>query len=117
MAVEMGGEVAGMKKGYLDIEKLTNEGWLLFRNIHTQNSIASEMRKLEYFAAPDVVEVVRCKDCKHRPYSTEPGKTYGLTIEAPDDRCPCYNEDDGWYSWVPDNEFFCFYGERKEGEE
>ena len=52
-----------MKKGYLDIEKLTNEGWMLFRNIHTQNSIASEMRKLEYFAAPDVVEVVRCKDC------------------------------------------------------
>lgn len=65
----------------------------------------------------DMVEVVRCKDCKHRPYSTEPGKTYGLTIEAPDGRCPCYNEDDGWYSWVPDNEFFCFYGERKEGEE
>lgn len=65
--------------------------------------------------AADVVEVVRCKDCKHRPYSTESGKTYGLTIEAPDGRCPCYNEDDGWYSWVPDNEFFCFYGERKEG--
>jgi len=65
--------------------------------------------------AADVVKVVRCKDCKHRPYSTEPGKTYGLTIEAPDGRCPCYNEDDGWYSWVPDNEFFCFYGERKEG--
>lgn len=64
--------------------------------------------------AADVVEVVRCKDCKHRPYSTEPGKTYGLTIEAPDGRCPCYNEDDGWYSWVPDNEFFCSYGERKE---
>lgn len=67
--------------------------------------------------AADVVEVVRCKDCKHRPYSTEPGKTYGLTIEAPDGRCPCHNEDDGWYSWVPDNEFFCFYGERKEVEE
>ena len=66
--------------------------------------------------AADVVEVVRCKDCKHRPYSTEPGKTYGLTIEAPTGMCPCYNEDDGWYSWIPDNEFFCFYGERKEGE-
>lgn len=64
-----------------------------------------------------LVEVVRCKDCKHRPYSTEPGKTYGLTIEAPNDMCPCYNEDDGWYSWVPDNEFFCSYGERKEDED
>ena len=72
---------------------------------------------IDYVPAADVVEVVRCKDCKHRPYLTEPGKTYGLTIEAPDGRCPCYNEDDGWYSWVPDNEFFCFFGERKEGEE
>ena len=79
----MGGEVAGMKKGYLDIEKLTNEGWMLFRNIHTQNSIASEMRKLEYFAAPDVVEVVRCKDCKWYVESKAICKFHSNNYEPP----------------------------------
>ena len=74
------------------------------------------MERISKQDGADVAEVVRCKDCKHRPYPTELGKTYGLTIEAPDDRCPCYNEDDGWYSWVPDNEFFCSYGQRKEDE-
>ena len=90
-----------MKKGYLDIEKLTNEGWMLFRNIHTQNSIASEMRKLEYFAAPDVVEVVRCKDCQWvgiKDYLYVYCRRNGLDgIIKPDD--------------------YCSRGERKEGEE
>lgn len=94
---------------YIDKEAIRNE-------LYREDALTMRGVKLiNQFPAADVVEVVRCKDCKHRPYPTEPGKTYGLTIEAPDGRCPCYNEDDGWYSWVPDNEFFCFYGEHKEG--
>lgn len=58
----------------------------------------------------DAVEVVRCKDCKHRPF---PDKTYGF-VDAPDSICPCHNSDDSYYSWIPDDNFFCADGERKE---
>ena len=92
-----------MKKGYLDIEKLTNEGWLLFRNIHTQNSIASEMRKLEYFAAPDVVKVVRCEDCKH--WWDKANACRGV------ETCGGFPE-----IWEYGLDFYCAFGEHKEDE-
>ena len=57
----------------------------------------------------EVVEVVRCKDCKHRPDGT--GVNHDL--EFPDDRCPCKCED-YWYSWKPDDNWFCGNGERRE---
>lgn len=66
--------------------------------------------------AADVVPVVRCKDCKYKPTAPD-GITYGLQVEFPDkwaNRCPCLCED-GWYSWVPDDDFFCAYGV-KEGD-
>ena len=54
----------------------------------------------------DVVEVVRCKDCKHNPKRTN-DLAYG--------RCVCCCEDD-WYGYVPADDFFCGYGERKDNE-
>ena len=58
----------------------------------------------------DVVEVVRCIDCKYRPYGEE------HDYQFPQDyRCPCQC-DDNWYSWMPDDDFFCKNGERKEEE-
>lgn len=61
----------------------------------------------------DVVEVVRCKDCKHRPTGT--GANHDL--EFPDDWCPCQCAGDYWYSWMPPDDWFCAYGERKETED
>lgn len=46
----------------------------------------------------DAVEVVRCKDCKHRYHSVE---------------CPCQSYDH-FYSWMPADDWFCKKGERKE---
>ena len=64
--------------------------------------------------AADVEPVVYCKECIHRPYETVPGVRYGLTVESPDsvNKCPCYCDGDGWYSYIPDDEFFCGNGER-----
>lgn len=58
----------------------------------------------------DAVPVVRCKDCKHRPKGT--GANHDL--EFPDYVCPCQNPEDYWYSWKPDDDWFCADGERKE---
>lgn len=63
------------------------------------------------------IELVRCKECKHRPVKEdEDGANYGFNVIAPngDERCPCLVED-GWYSWMPKDDFYCGYGER-EGE-
>lgn len=64
--------------------------------------------------AADVRPVVYCKDCIHRPYETVPGVRYGLTVESPDSeyKCPCFCDGDGWYSYIPDDDFFCGNGER-----
>jgi len=55
-------------------------------------------------------ELVRCKDCKHRPTGTNRDD-----LEFPDDKCPCQCED-YWYSWKPSDDWFCGNGERKDGE-
>ena len=53
-------------------------------------------------------EIVRCKDCEHRPTGTGANRD----LEFPDDVCPCQC-DDFWYSWMPKDEWFCANGERK----
>lgn len=55
----------------------------------------------------DAVEVVRCKDCKHRPTGENRDD-----LEFPDDKCPCKCED-YWYSWKPADEWYCGNGEQK----
>lgn len=58
----------------------------------------------------DVVEVVRCIDCKYRPYGEEHDYVFPLEY-----RCPCQC-DDNWHSWMPKDDFFCGNGERKTNE-
>ena len=59
-------------------------------------------------------EIIRCKDCKHRPVDGE--DTQGFGVEFPDEMCPCHCED-GWYNWRPDDEWYCANAERKDEEE
>lgn len=67
----------------------------------------------------EVQKLVRCKECKHRPIKEDPnGSNRGFNIIEPnlnDDLCPCLVED-GFYSWLPHDNFYCGYGERKESE-
>ena len=61
-----------------------------------------------------VGELVRCKDCKYRPKQTEPPETYGFSIEFPEgSKCPCQCSGDGYYSWYPEDDWFCADGERE----
>ena len=56
--------------------------------------------------------IVHCKYCLHRPRVV--GTTYytGFDLCFPDNRCPCRCEIDGFYSWMPDDDWFCANGER-----
>lgn len=61
-------------------------------------------------------EIVRCKDCIHRPIAND---TYnfddwncGFDIEFPDYRCPC-RCDDEYYNRIPDDDWFCGNAERR----
>lgn len=60
-------------------------------------------------------EIIRCKNCKHRP--KEPNwKTYesGFDLEFPEgSKCPCCCYGDEWYSWYPEDDWFCANGERR----
>lgn len=75
--------------------------------------ISDEVMEDEFADRPH--ELVRCKDCKHRP--KEPNwETYesGRDIEFPEDsKCPCQCSSDRWYSWYPEDDWFCAEGERK----
>lgn len=69
------------------------------------------------------VEVVRCKDCKHRPVMVWSEVYDDFDVLAPevdgkeDWRCPCLVEDDPYYSWSPNDNWFCGNGERREADE
>lgn len=68
----------------------------------------------EFKGIREVTELVRCKECKHRPVKEDAdGENYGFNLIAPNNdwRCPCLVSD-GWYSWMPKDDFFCGYGER-----
>ncbi len=56
-------------------------------------------------------EIVRCKDCIYRPTAVEGkhGTDYVFPYEG---KCPCQCDDD-WYSWMPDDDWFCANGERR----
>lgn len=55
-------------------------------------------------------EIIRCKDCKHRPT----GDGFNHRIVFPDNICPCQCTDDEWYSWAPKDDWFCAEAERRE---
>lgn len=52
--------------------------------------------------ADDVVELVRCKDCKHNPQ------------DSTDDDCPFVEESGCYVKYFPEDDGFCQWGEKKE---
>lgn len=59
---------------------------------------------------PAQPEIIRCKDCKHRPIEKD-GEI--MPPKEDDWKCPCLC-DDYFYSWRPKDKFFCASGERWE---
>ena len=57
------------------------------------------------------VELVRCRDCIHKP--TGSGVNHDIEFPEGDYKCPCQCSD-YWYSWMPKDDWFCGNGERRE---
>ena len=64
-----------------------------------------------------VQELVRCKDCKHKPKPFYYKNALGILDMYPDfpegSKCPCQCTNDTYYSWIPDDDWFCADGEAK----
>ena len=108
-----------------DIEKVIKglEKWIddpLAQNAEIEPQLvhdALELLKEQNFRIKNIVgELVRCKDCKHRPKEFQFTTSYRAKetyLEFPDDsKCPCWNPSDEYYSWNPDDDWFCANGER-----
>ena len=103
------------KTKYIDADKLADE--LSRVPWYEREDEKQAIRMVKEFPAADVVEVVRCKDCKHRPIATraDEGILWGFSVEFPDERCPLQCED-GWYNHYPKDDFYCANAERRTDE-
>lgn len=94
-----------------DYEKLEERRQMARRNYYAQMAM---MGFDSGGNALDLVEVVRCRDCKHAPTDNSGKRCIGGSgITFPDDLCPCKCED-SFYSWMPENDWYCANGERRE---
>ena len=89
-------------------ERIVSVGEPYSQDIHELNQVETRMNVI-------MQELVRCKDCKHRPIKPDnynPITTDGFALEFPDEKCPCQCSD-RWYSKYPDDDWFCPNGERR----
>lgn len=95
---------------YIDADALKKR---IMNNWYTATEISDD---IDAEPTADVEKVVRCKDCMHRPYKIpakydSSGKCIKYAyITSPDDMCP-YVCEDPWYNLVPEDNFFCGFGE------
>ncbi|MBO7449765.1 MAG: hypothetical protein J6U54_05290 [Clostridiales bacterium] len=97
--------------------------------LETNHEIAVKLSDIRTFDVPHInaveykqqlewTTITKCKDCKHRPKIAEghDANDYtnsGFALDFPNDfKCPCRCEDP-YYSWMPDDNWFCANGERK----
>ena len=76
-----------------------------------------DLSSMQLLLIDNFKELVRCKDCKHRPRRSNVDDEHeGLNLEFPDEKCPCQCEDP-WYNWMPRDDWHCGSGERKRKKE
>ena len=88
-------------------QKTATEAWKMKIKASIETTLNQFIDWIDQAEPVDAVQVVRCKDCIHRPTGTNRDD-----LEFPDYKCPCQC-DDFWYSWKPSDDWFCGNGERK----
>lgn len=94
---------------YIDADKIIYT-WLIDNDGKEHDGVTLQS-VIDMIPTADVVEVVRCKDCKHRPIDTQE-EGNGFDYDFPEEYgCPGYC-DDGYYSQRFKDDFYCAWGER-----
>ena len=92
---------------YIDADGITSEVIaVLDENYELLIPLSEVRRAIQMTPTADVVEVVRCKDCKHLKYGYQCYNPLGIAL----------NNDGDAYVLVDPDDDFCSYGERREGE-
>lgn len=78
-----------------NLKQLVDEEWF---DCQEKSSFFDEIDRTPTI---DAMPVVRCKDCMHRE-----NKKW-------DSPCPCVCAD-SWYSWMPEDDWFCANGKERE---
>ena len=91
-----------MAEGVLDLLAREPSITIVKQDLKTFSDFGRD--EVTYRASFEWKSLVKCKECKHRPF--------GLPI--PDGVCPYYHNDDGYYSEFPPDDFYCANGEREE---
>jgi disulfide oxidoreductase YuzD len=60
--------------------------------------------------------LIRCKDCKHRPHKDERGNVVPPEEDEELSLCPCVDDNDWYYNYIPMADWYCANGEPKEKE-
>lgn len=95
------------------VQRIATKAWMMKLNASVETTLN---QFIDYIDEAPSIDIVFCKECKHRPIKEDAdGENYGFNIVAPErsSLCPCIVED-GWYSWMPKDNFFCGYGERED---
>lgn len=87
---------------YIDADKLKEECYKFANNV-SRGAMAFVQGQINAAPTADVVEVVRCKDCKHYCLSD---------FRKPNEPRWCELFNDGYF--YPKEDFYCSYGERRE---
>jgi hypothetical protein len=93
---------------YIDADKL-REYWLengVNENVYNTNNV---LDSIDYQSTADVVEVVRCKDCKHWHK-----KVFDPIIEHHIGECHCSQWENDYFWYETSENDFCSYGERRD---
>ena len=99
---------------YIDADKLTEAFVKAAKQVGNIGDQIAFRMMINEIPAADVVEVVRCKDCKHKPngYTDDDVLRYPNFPHEENNPCPCQVYEDKWYSWIPNDDSYCSYGER-----
>lgn len=78
----------------------------------------SDNREMIVLNGEQIDELVRCKDCKHRPIPN--GNNHPLAPKLDglwrDYVCPCLCDDE-YYNFMPEDNDYCSRGERREDDD
>lgn len=101
-------------------KRIAGHSYYLGDDILTRISLMQEgkLPKKKDVRPADVVEVVRCKDCVHRPIVQDASMRYGFGITGPEENgdtdftCP-YLCSDPYYNRMPKDDWYCSSGKKR----